>query len=55
MSVHATGTKSASPDINRPDRMAVLATALLRRGHRAAPVDRIVGGNFHRVFREAAG
>jgi membrane dipeptidase len=44
-----------SPDLDRPDRMAVLAAALSRRGHRAAAVDRILGGNFSRVFRESAG
>lgn len=44
-----------SPDLDRPDRMAVLAAALARRGHRADAVDKILGGNFARVFAEAVG
>jgi membrane dipeptidase len=43
------------PDLDRADRMAVLATALSRRGHRSAAVDRILGENFKRVFQDTAG
>lgn len=43
------------PDLDRPDRMTVLAAALARRGHRADSVDKILGGNFARVFGEAVG
>lgn len=43
------------PDLDRPDRMALLATALSRRGHRSAAVDLILGENFKRVFRDTVG
>lgn len=42
-------------DLDRPDRMAVLSAALRRRGYRADAVDKILGGNFARVFGEAVG
>lgn len=38
--------------LNRPDRCAVIAEELLRRGHPARVVDKILGGNFQRVFAE---
>lgn len=40
-------------DMDGPDRMAVLATALARRGYSSADIDKIVGGNFVRVFSAA--
>lgn len=40
-------------DMDGPHRMAVLATALARRGYSSAAIDKIVGGNFVRVFSAA--
>jgi membrane dipeptidase len=42
-------------DMDGPDRMAVLARGLERRGYSASDVDKIVGGNFVRVFSDATG
>lgn len=42
-------------DMDGPDRMAVLARALERRGYGASDVDKIVGENFVRVFSDATG
>jgi microsomal dipeptidase-like Zn-dependent dipeptidase len=36
-----------------PDRMTVLAQALDRRGYLASDIDKIVGGNFVRIFSNA--
>lgn len=44
-----------APDLGRSDRMAVLATALARRGYKAAAIEKILGGNFLRTFRDACG
>ena len=44
-----------SPDLDRADRMLVLETALARRGHRGANIEKILGGNFIRVFGEVVG
>lgn len=38
--------------LNRPDRCAVIARALLNRGYRARTVEKVLGANFHRVFAE---
>jgi membrane dipeptidase len=38
--------------LNRPDRCAVIADELVKRGYRARTVDKILGGNFQRVFAE---
>ncbi|KSB90112.1 hypothetical protein AS593_16525 [Caulobacter vibrioides] len=38
--------------LNRPDRCAVVADELRRRGHSARVVDKVLGGNFQRVFTE---
>jgi len=38
--------------LNRPDRCAVIADGLLKRGYRASVVDKVLGGNFQRVFAE---
>jgi len=43
------------PDLNRADRYEVLAGMLAKRGHSEARVDKILGGNFARVFREVWG
>jgi membrane dipeptidase len=43
------------PELNTPKRMQILAEALARRGYPAAAVEKILGGNFARVFREVCG
>lgn len=40
-------------DMDGPDRMAVLARGLSARGYSASSIDKIVGGNFFRVFSAA--
>lgn len=44
-----------SPDLDRADRMLVLETALARRGHRGATINKILGKNFIRVFGDVVG
>jgi membrane dipeptidase len=41
------------PEYNSPRRFELLADDLLRRGHSSARVEKILGGNFARVFRDA--
>lgn len=38
--------------LNREDRALVIADALMRQGYRAAAVEKVLGGNFLRAFRE---
>ena len=38
--------------LNREDRALVIADALIRRGYRARAVEKVLGGNFLRAFRE---
>lgn len=38
--------------LNRPDRMAVIVDALLKRGYRARVAEKVLGGNFRRAFAE---
>lgn len=40
------------PDLNSPARMRLIADGLLARGHSEARVEKIVGGNWTRLFRE---
>jgi len=40
------------PDLNTPRKMELVADALLQRGHKPAVVEKILGGNFRRVFGE---
>jgi membrane dipeptidase len=40
------------PDLNTPRKMELIADALLRRGHKSAVVEKILGANFRRVFGE---
>jgi membrane dipeptidase len=40
------------PDLNTPRKMELIADALLKRGHKAAVVEKILGANFRRVFGE---
>ena len=42
-------------DINTPDRLLIIAQALARRGYRSADIEKILGGNFVRVFRAVCG
>jgi membrane dipeptidase len=41
------------PDLNGPRRHLDLAALLAKRGHSAARIDKVLGGNFHRVFGDA--
>lgn len=38
--------------LNRPDRMAVIAAALAKRGLASRTIDKVLGGNFRRVFAD---
>lgn len=40
------------PDLNTPRRLETLADLLIARGHSEARVEKILGGNFARLFRE---
>jgi membrane dipeptidase len=40
------------PDLNTPRKMELIAHALLQRGHKSGAVEKILGGNFKRVFGE---
>lgn len=42
-------------ELNHPRRMETIATALERRGYKSAEIDRILGGNFYRLFKETIG
>jgi membrane dipeptidase len=42
-------------ELNSPRRLQILGDALARRGYKAEDVDKILGANFVRVFREACG
>jgi membrane dipeptidase len=42
-------------ELNVPGRLLVLAEGLLRRGYGEGEVEKILGGNFARVFRDAVG
>ncbi|MCF7749733.1 dipeptidase [Bacillus subtilis subsp. subtilis] len=43
------------PDLNQPDRFDRLAFLLSKRGHRDARIEKILGGNFARLFTEVCG
>jgi membrane dipeptidase len=43
------------PDLSTPKRMQVLADTLKRRGYKGDAVEKVLGGNFLRVFREVCG
>ena len=49
-----TGQVTAA-DLDGPDRMLVLARALSRRGYKEAAIEKFLGGNFIRAFRDACG
>jgi membrane dipeptidase len=40
------------PDLNDPRRMEMLADRLAARGHGSARIEKILGGNWARLFRE---
>jgi membrane dipeptidase len=40
------------PDLNTPRKMERIADALLKRGHKSAAVEKVLGNNFKRVFGE---
>jgi membrane dipeptidase len=42
-------------ELNHPRRMETIADGLAARGYRAGDIDRILGGNFYRLFRETIG
>lgn len=42
-------------ELNTPQRLYRLAEALTRRGYKAAAVEKIIGGNFARLFQEVCG
>jgi membrane dipeptidase len=42
-------------ELNHPRRMETIAAALSTRGYTAAQVEKIMGGNFYRLFRETVG
>ena len=44
-----------APEYNTPRRFETLADDLLKRGHSTARVEKIVGGNFARLFAEVWG
>jgi len=43
------------PDLNGADRFERIAGLLSRRGHADARIEKIIGGNFNRLFRETLG
>ena len=43
------------PDLNTPHRFEKLATLLSKRGHSDTQIEKILGGNFARLFREVWG
>jgi membrane dipeptidase len=40
------------PDLNTPRKMELIVDALLKRGHKSAAIEKIMGANFKRVFGE---
>lgn len=40
------------PELNHPRRLESIAIALAKRGHPSATIEKIIGGNFHRVLGE---
>lgn len=43
------------PELNEPKRLLVLADALSRKGYKSAAIEKIIGGNFFRLFQEVVG
>jgi membrane dipeptidase len=42
-------------ELNRPDRLLVLADGLAKRGYKEDAIEKVIGGNFVRVFGAACG
>jgi membrane dipeptidase len=42
-------------ELNHPRRMETIAAGLEKRGYKADAIDRILGGNFHRLFKDTIG
>jgi len=42
-------------ELNHPRRMETIAAALVQRGRKPAEIDKLLGGNWHRLFRETIG
>jgi membrane dipeptidase len=40
------------PDLNQPRRLELIAERLAARGHTSAVIEKVIGGNFHRAFKE---
>jgi membrane dipeptidase len=40
------------PDLNTPRKMEFIADALLKRGHKVSLIEKVLGANFTRAFRE---
>ena len=40
------------PDLNQPRRLELIAERLAAKGHPAATIEKVIGGNFHRVFKD---
>jgi membrane dipeptidase len=40
------------PELNHPRRLGGVATAMAKRGHAAGVIEKVIGGNFHRVFKD---
>jgi membrane dipeptidase len=40
------------PDLNQPRRLELIALRLAAKGHPARVVEKVIGGNFHRAFKE---
>jgi membrane dipeptidase len=42
-------------ELNHPRRMETIAAALAKRGHKAAAIDKLLGGNWHRLLHDVLG
>jgi membrane dipeptidase len=42
-------------ELNHPRRMETIAAALTKRGHKAAAIDKLLGGNWYRLLRDVLG
>jgi membrane dipeptidase len=42
-------------ELNRPDRLLILADGLAKRGYKEDAIEKVIGGNFVRVFGAACG
>ncbi len=43
------------PELSHPKRLLHLAQALQKRGYKARTIEKIIGGNYVRVFKEVVG